>query len=104
MTRRLGSEAVSRLTLHTEPWLSCDDCFRLSDQYVEALLAGHPDAMPSMRVHLGGCPACREEATTLLLLAAEDAGVDPGPALTVLTGDDVGVTREPPSGPSGQAG
>jgi hypothetical protein len=31
--------------------------------------------------HLSGCSACAEEATTLLLLAATDAGIDPAPAL-----------------------
>jgi hypothetical protein len=34
-----------------------------------------------MPAHLAGCAACSEEATTLLLLAAADAGLDPAPAL-----------------------
>jgi hypothetical protein len=34
-----------------------------------------------MPAHLAGCPACSEEATTLLLLAAADRDVDPAPAL-----------------------
>ena len=79
--RRLDAETIRRLTLDTEPWLSCDDCFRLVDQYVETLLAGRADEPPAMRAHLDGCPACAEEATTLLQLAAEDLGVDPAPAL-----------------------
>lgn len=73
--RRLGPDAVERLTLDTEPWLSCDDCFRQVDEYVDRLLAGETDPMPPMRVHLRGCPACAEEAETVLVLAAEDAGV-----------------------------
>jgi hypothetical protein len=76
-SRQLGSDAIERLTLDTEPWLSCDDCFRQVDEYVERVLAGEPDPMPPMRVHLRGCPACAEEAATLLELAAEDAGVEP---------------------------
>jgi hypothetical protein len=74
-SRRLGPEAVERLLLDTEPWLSCDECFRLVDRYVERVLAGQGDTMPAMGVHLRACPACAEEAATLLELAAEDAGV-----------------------------
>jgi hypothetical protein len=73
--RHLGPDVVERLTLDTEPWLSCDDCFRQVDEYVDRLLAGEADPMPPMRVHLRGCPACAEEAGTVLELAAEDAGV-----------------------------
>ncbi|HET8605152.1 MAG TPA: hypothetical protein VFM09_14580 [Marmoricola sp.] len=80
MTHPLGPDAIARLTLDTEPWLSCDDCFRHLDEYVDRLLAGQADPMPAMRVHLTGCPACAEEAATVLELAAEDAGVSP-PAL-----------------------
>jgi hypothetical protein len=77
--------ALRRLTSDPGPWLSCDDCFRLVDRYVDGLLAdpaapagGELAAMPA---HLAGCPACQEEATTLLLLAAADEGRDPAPAL-----------------------
>ena len=82
----LGSEVVDRLLVDTEPWLSCDECFDQVDAYVEQLIAGRLDAMPAMRVHLGGCPACAEEAATLLLLAATDAGLQPGPELGWLIG------------------
>jgi hypothetical protein len=79
--RRLTPETVQRLIRDTRPWLSCDDCFHLLDQYVEALLA-EPDAeQPAMQAHLAGCSACAEEAVSLLLLAAQDSGVDPAPAL-----------------------
>ena len=81
----LEPEVLGRLLVDTEPWLSCDDCFDHVDAYVEQLLAGRLDAMPAMRVHLGGCPACAEEAATLLLLAATDEGVDPAQALHGLT-------------------
>jgi hypothetical protein len=81
---RLRPEILARLTTDTEPWLSCDECFDQVDQYVEGLLAGRPATSPAMRVHLRGCPACAEEASTLLVLAAEDLGLDPEPALARL--------------------
>ena len=83
--RRITPEIVGRLTLDTEPWLSCDDCFRHVDEYVEQLLAGRGEGMAAMRTHLTGCPACAEEAATLLLLAAADAGMDPNAALDRLS-------------------
>jgi hypothetical protein len=72
---------VAQLTLDTEPWLSCDDCFRQVDQYVEQLLARRAEQMPAMAAHLRGCPACVEEAETVLVLAADDDGLDPEEAL-----------------------
>ena len=79
------TEVVRRLTMDPGPWLSCDDCFRLVDRYVEAVLAGPAagdgDELAAMPAHLAGCSACEEEATTVLLLAAADAGIDPEPAL-----------------------
>jgi hypothetical protein len=77
--RRLSSDIIGRLVVDTDPWLSCDDCFRQVDEYVESLLAGRAGDMPAMDAHLRGCPACAEESVTLLLLAAEDSGVDPAP-------------------------
>jgi hypothetical protein len=69
---RLAPAAVHRLTLSTDPWLSCEDCFRLVDVYVEGRLGnGSVDLMPEMTVHLAGCPACAEEAGSLLELVAE---------------------------------
>ena len=85
-TRPLLPELLEQLTLDTEPWLSCDDCFRHVDEYVELVLAGAAERMPAMAVHLRGCPACVEEAETVLVLAAEDAGVDPAEALARLDG------------------
>jgi len=88
--RPLSTDALSRLTTDPGPWLSCDDCFRLVDRYVEALLTGGTGAataeLAAMPAHLSGCAACAEEATTLLLLAAGDEGVDPADALHRLTG------------------
>lgn len=89
--RRLSPDAARRLTLSTEPWLSCEDCFDLMDVYVETLLAdpGGPalPAMPeleAMHVHLRGCAACAEEVRSLLELVADQDGRAAGPALSRL--------------------
>jgi hypothetical protein len=80
--RPLTPAALRSLTGDPGPWLSCDDCFRLVDGYVDGLLTGSPgQEFAAMPTHLAGCPACAEEATTLLMLAAADAGLDAAPAL-----------------------
>jgi hypothetical protein len=85
----LTSQAARLLTLSTEPWLSCEDCFQLLDGYVEALLAGRAGTpVPAMAVHLAGCAACAEEAESLLLFVAAQDGVDPAPALRRLAAAD----------------
>jgi hypothetical protein len=69
----LSPEAIARLTVPTEPYLSCDDCFERADSYVEALVHGAAPAYdPAMRTHLAACPACAEEVESLLELAGED--------------------------------
>ena len=82
--RPLTTDALTQLTTDPGAWLSCDDCFRLVDRYVEGLLAG-PTAtsgeLAAMPAHLAGCSACAEEATTVLLLSAGEEGVDPADAL-----------------------
>ena len=86
--RPLATDVVRRLTIDPGPWLSCDDCFRLVDRYVEALLSGGPAStgdLAAMPAHLSGCSACAEEAATVLLLAAADEGIDPADALNRLT-------------------
>ena len=43
--------------------IGCDECFAKLDEFVELELGdGGPDeAVPGMRAHLEGCPACHEE-------------------------------------------
>ena len=85
----LSPQTARRLTLDTEPFLSCDDCFDLVDSYVEALLTD-PDRdhdLPAMRTHLAGCAACAEEAQSLLCLVAKQDGFDPAPTLRRLEDD-----------------
>jgi hypothetical protein len=87
--RPLSTDALRLLTTDPGPWLSCDDCFRLVDRYVDVLLSGGAEPisaeLAAMPAHLSGCSACAEEATTLLLLAAGDVQVDPAQALRRLT-------------------
>ncbi|MEO8518120.1 MAG: hypothetical protein ABI438_02985 [Dermatophilaceae bacterium] len=77
----LSPQTTRRLTLDTEPFLSCDDCFDMVDRYAEALLSDPDHDQPAMRTHLAGCTACAEEARSLILLVAEQDGLDPEPAL-----------------------
>jgi hypothetical protein len=67
------NEAMSRLLGPAEPEVGCDECFAEIDRYVELELAGaDADAVPGLKAHLAGCPACREEHESLLALAAGD--------------------------------
>ena len=53
------------------PEIDCDECFEQLDRYVELELAegNAASAVPGLRAHLDGCPACREEYESLLALA-----------------------------------
>jgi hypothetical protein len=67
MTRR-GDQKVLRAVLGPAgPELTCEECFEQLDRYVELELAGsHADeAIPGMRAHLEGCPACHEDHASL---------------------------------------
>jgi anti-sigma factor RsiW len=50
--------------------LSCERCFELLDEYVDRSLAGEDAdaAVPGMRAHLEGCPACHEDHEALRAL------------------------------------
>jgi hypothetical protein len=63
---------VRRLLGPAEAEVSCDECFELLDQYVELEVSGADanSALPGMRPHLEGCPACREDHASLLALAS----------------------------------
>ena len=52
----------------------CDTCFEQLDVYVELERAGADAeaAVPGMRAHLAGCPACAEEHASLLAFAAQE--------------------------------
>jgi predicted anti-sigma-YlaC factor YlaD len=65
-------ERLRRLLGPEGPEIGCEECFELLDEYVDADLAGRDAdrAVPGMRAHLEGCPACREEYDSLRALAA----------------------------------
>ena len=80
-SRRLTPQAAAMLAADPGPYLSCEACFQLLDRYVEGVLDSSPPAasdpqLAAMPAHLASCAACREEAATVLLLVAEDRGVD----------------------------
>jgi hypothetical protein len=68
----MSDPLLSRLLGPDGPEVSCEVCFERLDEYVDLELAGaHADAaIPGMRAHLDGCPACREEHESLRDLAA----------------------------------
>ena len=66
---------IERILGPKGPELGCDACFELLDRYVELELSGDDAeaAVPGMRAHLEGCPACHEEHESLrALVASED--------------------------------
>lgn len=66
--------SLERLLGPTGPEIGCEECFDRLDEFVELRLAGldADAAVPGLRAHLDGCPACREEYDALLALAAGD--------------------------------
>jgi len=61
---------LGRLLGPSGPEVGCDVCFEELDRYVELEVAGADAdaAIPRLRAHLAGCPACREEHDSLLAL------------------------------------
>jgi hypothetical protein len=70
MERRDLTQALRGLLGPGEPEIGCDECFEELDRYVELELAGADAdaAIPGLRAHLAGCPACREEHESLRAL------------------------------------
>ena len=76
MTKRTDLEqALDRVLGPAGPEVGCDECFDQLDRYVELELAGRDveAALPGLRAHLDGCPACREEHESLRALVLDDA-------------------------------
>lgn len=63
-------QALGRLLGPADPEVGCEVCFDKLDHYVELELAGEDvdTAIPGLRAHLDGCPACREEHDSLCAL------------------------------------
>jgi hypothetical protein len=72
MERPDPRQALARLLGPAEPEVGCDTCFEELDRYVELELAGvdADAAIPGLRAHLAGCPACREEHKSLRALVS----------------------------------
>jgi hypothetical protein len=64
------AQALDRLLGPAGPEVGCDVCFDQLDRYVELELAGADAdaAVPGLRAHLDGCPACREQHESLRAL------------------------------------
>jgi hypothetical protein len=76
MTKRTELEqTLDRVLGPAGPEVGCDACFDQIDRYVELELAGQDveAALPGLRAHLDGCPACREEHESLRALVVDDA-------------------------------
>jgi hypothetical protein len=71
-----SDKMINQLLGPAEPELFCDECFERLDEYVEVELKGGAAdaAVPGMRAHLDGCPACHEEYESLReLVRGEDS-------------------------------
>jgi hypothetical protein len=69
------NDVVGRLLGPAGPEIGCDACFEELDRYVELEVAGEDAdaAIPGLRAHLDGCPACREEHESLRALVDGEA-------------------------------
>jgi hypothetical protein len=72
MERSDLKQVVGRLLGPVGPDVGCEVCFEELDRYVELEVAGHDAdaAIPGLRAHLDGCPACREEHESLRALVS----------------------------------
>jgi predicted anti-sigma-YlaC factor YlaD len=68
------TKLVGRLLGPAAAEVGCDTCFDELDRYVELERTGRDAeaAVPGLRAHLEGCPACREEYESLHALLADD--------------------------------
>ena len=66
---------IAALLGPAEPELTCEACFEQLDRYVDSALAGAAPAtaVPGMRAHLTGCPACLEDHASLVAFLGSDA-------------------------------
>jgi len=64
------ARVLKRLLGPAGPEISCEECFAQLDRYVELQLsaADADAAIPGMRAHLEGCPACHEDHLSLRAL------------------------------------
>ena len=69
----MADESLRRLLGTDAPEVSCERCFEELDRYVELEVADADAdaAVPGLRAHLAGCPACREEHESLRALVGD---------------------------------
>ena len=65
--KRTVHATLTRLLGTGQPELSCEQCFAELDRLVDAEVAGADAdaAVPGLRAHLQGCPACAEDYRSL---------------------------------------
>jgi hypothetical protein len=65
-------QALGRLLGPPGQEVGCDVCFDELDRYVDLEVVGADAdaAIPGLRAHLDGCPACREEHESLYALVS----------------------------------
>ncbi len=73
---------IAALLGPAERELTCEQCFEELDRFVDLALGGADAerAVPGMRAHLEGCPACREDHESLAALVAGEPTGEPPPA------------------------
>ena len=71
-----SAELLARLLGSAREELTCEECFEKLDRYVELELSGREAdvAVPGMRPHLEGCPACCEEHDSLTAMLGLELG------------------------------
>jgi hypothetical protein len=74
MTTAARRALIAALLGPDGPELTCEDCFEQLDRYVDLQLAGADAdrAVPGMRAHIVGCPACLEDHASLADFVAAD--------------------------------
>jgi hypothetical protein len=67
-------DRLARVLGPAGPEVTCEACFEHLDRYVEVERSGADAeaAVPGMRAHLEGCPACAEDHEALHALLAAD--------------------------------
>jgi hypothetical protein len=71
---RRSADLLGGLLGPAGPELTCEECFEHLDSYVELELSGRDAdaAVPGMRAHLKGCPACAEDHDSLHALVGAE--------------------------------
>jgi hypothetical protein len=80
-TNPTEASLLKRLLGPPGPELSCEECFEELDRYVELEIDGADAdaAVPGMRAHLQGCPACGEDHRSLRALIETETGPPEAP-------------------------